>query len=131
MRAHVDIRATEWLVEIFHQGSQVAVHPRSASLGKYSTRPEHMPSNHRFVLDTSGATRGTPERLLHWGQQVGPLTAQLIEAILASRRYPEQAYRSCLGILSLSRKHNQKSIKTTSPHILNPHLIHYRDLQAE
>ena len=131
MQAQVDIRATEWLGGIFHQGSQVAVHPRSASLGKYSTRPEHMPSNHRFVLDTSGATRGTPERLLHWGQQVGPLTAQLIEAILASRRNPEQAYRSCLGILSLSRKHNQKAMETASQRMLNAQLLSYRDLKAE
>jgi transposase len=131
LRAQVEIRASERLVEIYHQGIQVAVHPRVASLGKYSTRPEHMPANHRFVLDTSGATSGTSERLLHWGRQVGPLTAQLIEAILASRRYPEQAYRSCLGILSLSRKHNRQDMEIASQRMLNAHLLSYRDLKAE
>lgn len=131
LHANVEVRATERLVEIYHQGKQVAIHPRLATLGKYSTRPEHMPSNHRFVLDTTSATRGAPERLLHWGQQVGPLTAQLIEAILASRRYPEQAYRSCLGILSLSRKHNQQAMETASQRLLNTHLLSYRDLKAE
>jgi len=131
LRAQVEIRATERLVEIYHQGGQVALHPRTASLGKYSTRPEHMPANHRFVLDTTGATSGTTARLLHWGQQVGPCTAQFIAAILASRRYPEQAYRSCLGILSLSRKYNQQNMETASQRLLNAQLLSYRDLKAE
>ena len=131
LRAQVEIRATERLVEIYHQGSLVAVHLRVASLGKYSTLREHMPANHRFVLDTTGATSGTAERLLCWGQQVGPLTAQFIQAILASRRYPEQAYRSCLGILSLSHKHNQQAMETASQRMLNAHLLSYRDLKAE
>jgi len=131
LHANIEIRATERLVEIYHQGKQVAIHPRSATLGKYSTRPEHMPSNHRFVLDTTGATYGTPERLLYWAQQIGPITVQFIEAILASRRYPEQAYRSCLGVLSLSRKHNQQAMETASQRMLNAHLLSYRDLKSE
>jgi len=129
--AQVEIRATERLVEIYHRGNQVAVHPRLAALGKYSTRSEHMPSNHRFVLDTTGAIAGTAERLVHWGQQVGPLTAQFIEAILASRRYPEQAYRSCLGVLSLSHKHSQQAMETASQRLLDARLLSYGDLKAE
>jgi hypothetical protein len=90
-----------------------------------------MPSNHRFVLDTTGAIAGTAERLVHWGQQVGPLTAQFIEAILASRRYPEQAYRSCLGVLSLSHKHSQQAMETASQRLLDARLLSYGDLKAE
>jgi transposase len=131
LHAQVDVRATERLVEVYHQGNQVAVHRRLATLGMYSTRSEHMPANHRFVLDTTGATIGASERLVHWGQQVGPLTAQLIQAVLASRRYPEQAYRSCLGILSLSRKHNQQAMETASQRLLDARLLSYRDLKAE
>ena len=37
------------------------------------------------------------------GQQVGPSTGQLVEAILAAKRHPEQGYRSCLGILRLAK----------------------------
>jgi transposase len=131
LHAQVEVRATERLVEVYYQGNQVAVHRRLATPGLYSTRSEHMPANHRFVLDTTGATSGAPERLVHWGQQVGPLTAQLIQAVLASRRYPEQAYRSCLGILSLSRKHNQQAMETASQRLLDARLLSYRDLKAE
>lgn len=90
-----------------------------------------MPSNHRFVLNTSGAAHGTPEWFLRWGEQVGPFTAQFVAAILASRRYPEQAYRSCLGVLSLSRKHDPEAMETTAERLLNTRLLSCRDLKSE
>lgn len=121
----VEIRATEWMVEIFHQGIQVAIHPRSAVPGRFSTQPEHMPANHRFVAEWSS------ERFLHWAQEIGPITAQFVQAILSSRRHPEQAYRSCMGILSLSRKHNQQAMETASQRMLDARLLTYRDLKAE
>ena len=34
----VEIKATERMVEIFHKGQQVALHPRSAAIGRFSTR---------------------------------------------------------------------------------------------
>jgi transposase len=39
-----------------------------------------------------------------WAQTVGPQTAALVTAILASRPHPEQGYRSCLGILRLAKR---------------------------
>jgi hypothetical protein len=36
---------------------------------------------------------------------VGPQTAALVSAILESRRHPEQGYRSCLGLLRLSKRY--------------------------
>lgn len=134
LHAAVEVRATERLVEIFYQGSQVAVHPRSTVPGRYSTRPEHMPANHRFVFDNLSSTEGgegTPERLLRWGGQVGPFTAQLIQAILSARRYPEQAYRSCLGVLSLAHKHDPQVVETACQHLLNAHLLSYQHLKSE
>ncbi len=134
LQAKVEIRATERLVEIYHQGSQVAVHPRSSVPGRYSTRPEHLPANHRFVLDnlsSASNSEDTPQRLLRWGGQVGPSTAQLIQAILSSRRYPEQAYRSCLGILSLARRYHPKVMETACQHLLNAHLLSYQHLKSE
>jgi transposase len=121
----VEIRATEWTVEIFHQGIQVALHPRSAVPGRFSTQPEHMPANHRFVAEWS------PERFLHWAQEIGPVTAQFVQAILFSRRHPEQAYRTCMGLLSLSRKHDHQAMETAARRMLDAHLLTYRDLKAE
>jgi transposase len=121
----VEIRATERMVEIFHQGIQVAIHPRSAVLGRFSTQPEHMPASHRFIAEWS------PERFLHWAQEIGPITAQFVQAILSSRRHPEQAYRSCMGVLSLSRKYDLPAMETASQRMLDAKLLTYRDLKAE
>jgi hypothetical protein len=41
--------------------------------------------------------------MIHWASTVGPNTKALVEAILAERPHPEIGYRSCLGILRLSR----------------------------
>jgi transposase len=121
----VEIKATERLVEIFHQGKQVAIHPRSAVQGRFSTRPEHMPSNHRFVLELDAAW------LLKQAEAIGPLTEQLITALLHARPYPEQAYRSCLGVLSLARKYPLPLMETACQRILEARLLSYRDLKGE
>jgi transposase len=56
-----------------------------------------MPSTHQFIAEW------TPERFERWARSVGPNTEGLIIAVLASRRHPEQAFRTCLGILKLFR----------------------------
>ena len=101
----VEIRATERMVEVLHQGKVVAVHPRNFCQGRFTTRHEHMPANHQFVA------RINAEQLVQWATSVGPKTAQLVASTLASRKYPEQAYRSCLGILNLARKHPQQALE--------------------
>jgi transposase len=45
----------------------------------------------------------TPDRFRRWAGKIGPNTEGLIAAVLASRRHPEQGFRTCLGILRLYR----------------------------
>ena len=40
---------------------------------------------------------------MRWAGSVGPQTQALVTDILGSRVYPEQAYRTCLGILRLAK----------------------------
>jgi transposase len=94
-RKTVLVRASERLVEIYYQDKRIACHVRCDRQG-YSTEKEHMPANHRWVQGWS------PERFAQWARQIGPQAEALIQEVLASRRHPEQAYRSCLGILKLA-----------------------------
>ena len=91
----VEIRFTGSSVEIFHRGERVASHRRSDRSGQATTCPEHRPKCHRRYLQWS------PSRLIAWASKIGPHCAALVEKMLVSRRYPEQAYRSCLGLLRL------------------------------
>jgi transposase len=96
----VEIRATERMMEIFHRGQPVAVHERNYRQGRFSTQREHMPSNHQFMADLNA------EGLMRRASKIGPQTTKLIKAILKSRRFPEQGFRTCLGILNFAEKYD-------------------------
>ena len=121
----VEIKASEHLVEVFHKGRQVALHPRSRLAGRFSTRAEHMPSNHRFVLELDA------NWLLKQGEEIGPQTARYLKSLLQARAFPEQAYRSCLGVLSLARKFPHPLLETACESAFQAHLHSYKELKAE
>jgi transposase len=97
LHEQVDVRVTSRVIEVFHRAMRVAVHQRRYRGSRADTLPEHMPSNHRFIAEWS------PARFERWARSIGPNTEALIVAVLAARRHPEQAFRTCLGILKLFR----------------------------
>lgn len=121
----VDIRATERMVEIFHKGKSIATHPRSARMGRFSTLSEHMPANHQFMEKINA------EKLKQWAGKVGPKTRKLVEATLQSRHFPEQAYRTCLGYLSLAKKVDHAILEQAAQVILEARVFSYKDLRQE
>jgi transposase len=121
----VELRVTEHLVEIFHKGKGVAVHPRSSKAGGYTTLREHMPPNHQF-MDKINANQ-----LLSWAEEVGPQTHDLIHATLKSRHFPEQAFRSCLGILNLAKKHPSSRLEQACQNALQSKSLSYKAVKDE
>lgn len=97
----VEIRGTAKTVECFYKGQRIALHPRSFKRYGYSTLSEHMPEAHRAYAEW------TPERIQRWATKIGPNTAMFIEAMMASRPFPQQAYRACLGVLRLGKKYEE------------------------
>jgi hypothetical protein len=53
----------------------------------------------------------SPERITRWAQTIGPQTAQLVQALMGSRKHPQQAYRSCLGLLRLGNHYGQDRLE--------------------
>lgn len=96
-RKKVKIVAGKNTVEIHHDGLRVATHLRKRSFG-YSTTADHMPSHHRFLAEMN------PERLLKWAGDKSPVIAGFVAAILQSKPYPEQGYKSALGVIDLTKK---------------------------
>ncbi len=97
-RQRVDVRLTASVVEILYQGERVASHRRSTRPGSFTTVATHMPLSHQRHREW------TPSRFLSWAQTLGPHTHTLV-AHLLQRRYPEQGYRSCLGLLNLLKRY--------------------------
>jgi transposase len=100
----VDARVADKTVEIFHKGQRVASHPRAPNRRGHTTLPEHMPSAHRRHASW------TPSRLVAYAEKIGPSTAALFEAIMADRPHPEQGFRTCLGILALTRTYDNARV---------------------
>jgi len=98
VRQRVDVRLTATMLEVFHQGDRVASHRRSPRTGSFTTLPEHMPLSHHRHREWP------PDRFLSWAQTLGPYTRTLVEHLL-HRHYPEQGYRSCLGLLNLVKRY--------------------------
>lgn len=121
----VDLKVTERLVEIFHHGKSVAVHPHSSLQGRFSTQADHMPANHRFLHDLDG------DWLLRQAEAVGPHTHQYLQALLQARKYPQQAYRSCLGVLNLARQYPAPVFEAACQRAGQAHLLSYKALKAE
>ena len=97
VHAEVDVRVTARIVEIFHRGQRVGAHERRYGGARHGTNPDHMPTAHRRYAEWS------PDRFRRWAAAVGPNTEQFVLAVLASRRHPEQGFRTCLGVLKLYR----------------------------
>jgi transposase len=121
----VDIHATERMIEVFHQGKSVAVHPRNFRPGRYTTLREHMPPNHQF-MDKVNA-----QQLVQWAGNIGPHTAALVSATLKSRPFPEQSYRTCLGILSLAKKFNITLMEQACWNALESKTFFYKAVKAD
>jgi transposase len=124
IREEVETRVTQKVVEIFHKGKRVAAHARRYGGDRHGSEPDHMPSHHRFYAEWS------PDRFRRWGADFGPDTEGLMIAILASRRHPEQAFRSCLGVLRLYRDIGKDRAETVSARALSVGALNYKSVAS-
>jgi transposase len=85
-------------VSVFYNKERIAYHRRSTKQFGHSTIHEHMASTHQFVSDWN------PDKFTGWAASIAPVVKDYITRILEAATYPEQAYRSCVGILSYEKK---------------------------
>jgi transposase len=102
----------------------VASHVRSYEAGKATTLTEHRPKSHQKYLGR------TPSRLIEEAQQTGPCTGQLVEAILAAKRHPEQGFRSCLGILRLAKAYSAERMEAAARRCLRMRAYNFQSVDS-
>ena len=120
----VEARLTARTLEVIHCGRRVASHPRSHEAYRQTTIHEHRPKSHQQHLEW------TPSRLIDWARNVGPATAEVFDKILASKPHPEMGYRSCLGILRLSKIHSAERVEAASRRALHFDACSYQSLKS-
>jgi transposase len=94
----VKVVYTSHTVEVYYKHERIASHKRDRKRNAYTTLKDHMPSTHQYIADWN------PDRFLKWGGEIGPETREYLAQVLKIKPYPEQAYRSCMGILAFATK---------------------------
>jgi len=105
VKKKVEAHITDNTVSIYYKGERVASHAKVHRQGQQSTVVEHMPIKHQKYHDWH------PGRFLNWANEIGPATCAVIKDLLQKRMHPEQAYRSCFGVLDLAKKYSKPRLE--------------------
>jgi transposase len=92
------------IVAIYYDNVRIVQYRRDRTPNEYTTLPEHMPDKHRVYAEWSA------ERFQRWARSIGNEVAVVVKKILATRKHPEQAFKACMGILSLAGKHGDERL---------------------
>ena len=123
-RQQVDVRLTAAIVEIFQRGVRLASHTRCAFKGRHTTIDAHMPPAHRAMAGVNA------ESLRSQAAAIGARTEALVERLLHQRRHPQQAFRSCLGVLQLGRQYGNARLEAACARALKYNAVSWKSLQS-
>ncbi len=102
VRQTVDVYQINNILEIYHDGNHICRHKKGPPNYRYTTKDEHMPSNHKFVKGWSAPW------FIAQAHKTGPSMAELVTRVMQNRKHPEQGFRTAMGLLNLSKKYTGK-----------------------
>ena len=123
LKEQIDVRITATTVECFYRGDRVAIHHRALK-GGHTTLHAHMPLAHQEYAEW------TPERLIGWANKIGSNTGLLIKTLTEQYKIPEQAYRSCLGILRMGKRYGNDRLEQAAIRALHSGAIRYKSIES-
>ena len=123
VRKKVKFLYTKTSVEIFYKYNRIAIHSRNYKPYYYATIAEHLASTHQFVADWS------VNRFVDWASSIDPAVADYIIQIIESRNHPEQAYKSCLGILNFEKKVGKQRLINACKRALDFRIYSFKAIQ--
>ena len=81
-----------------------------------------MPAAHQFVNGWS------TERITKWASTIGGSVETFIELLLDSKEHPQQAFKSCLGVLKLGKKYTAEDLEKVCKRAIEYNSISFRFL---
>ena len=120
----VEIRVRAKTIECFYKNQRIAAHSRSYIRYGYTTLSEHMPPAHYAHAEWS------PERMKRWANKIGRHTADFIDRMIASRSFPQQAYRACLGLLRLGDQYGEERLEKACAKALAVGATRYQHVES-
>src|SRR6201996_4181943 len=111
-------------VEIYSNYERIAIHKRNKNPYGYTTDKDHMATTHRFVTDW------TPDKFLDWAASIHEDVRLFILQILERKQHPEQAYKSCLGVLNFAKKAGNERLTMACQRALSYGVYNYKTIQS-
>jgi len=101
----VKILYTDRNVEIYRDNVRIALHKRDRWPYGYTTEKSHMPAEHQFVDGWN------TDRFVRWASKIGGSVETFIQRLLDSKEHPQQAFKSCMGVLQLSKGYKPEDLE--------------------
>lgn len=110
-------------VEVYCNYVRIAFHQRNYSRTRYSTISYHMPEKHQHVQNGMD-----PEFLFTRAAQLGIHVEQFIRKLLDRGQYYPTNYKSCQGVLNLTREYSAQRIDCACERALYFNNINYKTI---
>jgi hypothetical protein len=123
IRKKVKLVFTSNKVEIFYKYNRIAVHTRQLKPYSYTTVVEHLASAHQFV------TEWTPQRFINRAASIDEYVKEFIIGLLEVKQPPEQAYKSCMGVLSFVKKVGKERLSNACKRAIDHNICNYKIIQ--
>jgi transposase len=119
----VTLAYTHLSVSIYYKNERIAFHRRNFKKHGYTSVKEHLPSQHQFIAEWNS------EKFIHWAMTIDPVVEVFIKKVLESKVYPEQAYRSCVGILSFDKKIGRERLVNACKRAIHFNTYNYKIIE--
>jgi transposase len=120
----VELRVSLSTIEIFLDSLRVCGHLRSVSRRGATIESSHMPVAHREHAEW------TPERIEKWAAGTGPSTRELVSQMMTANLHPQQAFRACMGVISLGKNYTPERLEAACSRALRFGAKGYRNVKT-
>ena len=111
-------------VDIFHHYDCIATYKRDRTPFDFTTNETFLAPQHQFRKDW------TPERMMERAAAAGKDVKELVIKILEKPQHPEQAYKSCSGVLNYSKKVGPERLNNACRRALEYGVYNYKIIQT-
>ncbi|MDJ1498970.1 IS21 family transposase [Cytophagaceae bacterium DM2B3-1] len=120
----VQVHYTTTDLEVYANYKRIAFHLRNRKGYGYTTDPTHLSSSHRFVSEWSA------DSFIEQAAAIGIHTQQFIAKLLEQRTHVEQAYKSCMGVLTLARKTDKQRVENACCRAIHFESYYYKTIKT-
>lgn len=113
-------------VEIYYQHLRITQHVRNYRRYDSTTKTEHMPDGHKSYHEQRGWDK---QYFLTQADKIGPFTRFYMERMMDNRAFKEHAYKSCMGILKLSKNYPPSRMEAACKRAAKSNSTSYKTIQ--